>query len=116
MPSSRMLTGRVRLGGALPAGPAVLRVIVEDVSRIDAAAPVVAQWVTPLLGPLAAGADIPFALSVNDVDEGVRYNVRVHIDTSGSGDVTPGDLVSTAAYPVLTGGAPATVTVEVRTI
>jgi hypothetical protein len=41
----------------------------------------------------------PFAMIVPDVDERVRCSIRVHVDLTGSGDVTTGDLISTAPYP-----------------
>ena len=55
----------------------------------------------------------PSALTVPEVDEHARYDVRVHVDRSGSGEVSPGDRITTRAYPVLTQGAGDHVEVEV---
>ena len=96
----------------VPAGGTV-RVRVEDTSRADDATKVVANLVEPLSGPLSEGAQRTFTLAVPDVDDRARYNVRVHVDISGSGEMSDGDLVTTRAYPVLTHGAPDHVDVEV---
>lgn len=55
---------------------------------------------------LRDGAALPFAVDVpaGRIDPRYSYSVRVHIDTSGSGEVERGDLVSTQACPVLTHG------------
>lgn len=95
----------------LPAG-ATLHVLVEDTSRADAAAPVVAEVVQPLDRPMAVGERLDVAVTVPRVEERTHYNVRVHLDRSGSGDVTAGDAITTRAYPVLTFGAGEHVDVE----
>ncbi len=98
---------------AIPSGGGTLRVLVEDTSRADAAATVVAEVIESLTGPLAAGERRTFTLTVPDVDDHARYGVRVHVDRSGSGNISAGDLISTRAYPVLTQSAPDHIDVEV---
>lgn len=93
-----------------------MRVKVEDVSRLDAAAVAIAETVLPLAAGAAAGADIAFSITVPATDERATYVVRAHVDTSGSGDISAGDLVSSQAYPVLTQGHPDRVVVEARKI
>jgi uncharacterized lipoprotein YbaY len=112
---SRTVSGTLRLADAVAPG-AIVRVKVEDVSRLDAAAVVIAEAVLPLASGAAAGADIPFSITVPAADEAASYGVRAHVDTTGSGDISPGDLVSNQAYPVLTQGHPDRVLVEARKI
>lgn len=95
----------------LPPG-AVVRVRVEDVSLADAPARTVAERVVPA----ASATSGPVRLTVGDIDPRARYAVRVHVDVQGSGTVTPGDLVSTAAHPVLTFGHPSAVRVPLRRV
>lgn len=115
MSGPRTLHGVVRLRDAAPR-PGSLRIKVEDVSRADAAARVVAEVVLPLGRALAAGATVPFSVTVPELDESARYGVRVHIDCNGSGQVDAGDLISTQSYPVLTQGNRDSVDIEVRAI
>jgi len=111
----RLLCGVVRLRDAAPT-PSSLYVKVEDVSRADAAARLVAETIVPLEQPLAAGSTVPFSIMIPEVSEGVRYNVRAHIDCSGSGEIRAGDLISTQAYPVFTLWHTDSVVVEVEAI
>lgn len=94
------LSGTVRFPpseGGLKVG--ALRVAIRDVSDFDAPALTVAS-VT--LGPLdvpAAGQDVPFSVDA-DLERGPgrrTYEARAHADRSGSGEVDPGDLVTTSA-------------------
>ena len=115
MSGPRTLRGVVRLRNAVSA-PCTLRVKIEDVSRADAAARAVAEAVVRLEQPLAAGANVPFSITVPEVSESIRYNVRAHIDCSGSGEINVGDLISTQAYPVMTQEHADNVTVEVEAV
>jgi uncharacterized lipoprotein YbaY len=112
MTEPRTISGRVRLREAIGKPGATLRVKLEDVSRADAASTLVAEAILRIARPLDAGVELPFVLAVSEVDEHARYNVRVHVDLTGSGDITAGDRISTAAYPVLTQGNPDEVTIE----
>jgi uncharacterized lipoprotein YbaY len=111
----RTVSGTLRLANAVAPG-AVVHLKLEDVSRLDAAAVVVAEAVLSLADGASAGANIPFSITVTATVEAATYAVRAHVDTTGSGDVTPGDLVSSQSYPVLTQGHPDRVVVEARKI
>jgi Type III secretion system lipoprotein chaperone (YscW) len=95
----------------LPPG-AVVRVVVEDVTMADIPARTVAERVLPArsVGPG------PVLVSVAEVDPRVHYAVRVHVDAERSGSVSRGDLVSTAAHPVLTFGHPSSVRVPLQRV
>jgi len=112
------VTGRIVLPatGPCPSRAALLVVRVEETSRADAAATVLAEWRRTDVALPGPGDPVPFAIEVPAglVDRRARYTVRAHVDVSGTGDVTQGDLVSTRAHPVLTAGHPiAEVTVPV---
>ena len=83
---------------------------------LDAAAVVLAQLALPLPAGGVAGAELPFTLDVPVPDGQPTIGVRVHVDTTASGDVTEGDLLSTRAYPVLTNGAPDRLIVDVASV
>lgn len=112
MSNIQTLSGRIRLAAAVPPG-AIARLKVEDVSRLDVAAVVLAELALPLPRGAADGAEIPFSMAVPVPDGQPTIGVRVHLDITASGDVTPGDLLSVRAYPVLTNGAADHLTVEV---
>jgi uncharacterized lipoprotein YbaY len=81
-----------------------VHVYVEDISRADAPA-IIAGEIEIKAAKLRPGATLPFTVEVpGKLDDRRIYSVRAHIDVTGSGDVTKGDLVSTQTYPVLTRG------------
>jgi putative lipoprotein len=114
----KIVKGEVLLpAGALPAGHANLIVQVEDVSRADAPSQIVGEHrQTGIV--LRQGGALPFTIKIPSelIDENHSYSVRAHIDVSGSGDVTKGDLVSTQAHPVLSRGYGTTVRVPVKSV
>lgn len=113
MTDAHQLSGSVHF--MAPAEPgAVLHIRLEDVTHTDGVAEIVAEQVHTLEAPLQEGAEMAFSLAVPVLDPRHRYGVRVHVDTTGSGNVTEGDLVSTQAYPVLTFGQPDHVRVDVH--
>ncbi len=79
---------------------------------MDAPSATVAEAEMPLPVGAPAGAEFPFTLALAEPNETARYNVRAHVDVSGSGEIESGDLLSTAAHPVLTHGHPNQVSVE----
>jgi uncharacterized lipoprotein YbaY len=97
---------------------ATVSVRLEDVSRVDAAARIVAeQEIVDVRHAPASAAPIPFTLAVHEVvDERATYAVRVHVDVDGDRRVGRGDFVSTASHPVLTFGRPAWASVPVREV
>lgn len=93
---------------------ATLRITVEDVSRVDAASQVIAEEVIHGVGVRPRRPPLDFSVALETVDDAAHYNVRAHIDSNDSGEVTLGDLLSTQAHPVLTFGAPDHVTVPLQ--
>ena len=115
MSRSRTVSVSVVFAEPIEAG-ATARVVVEDTTRADARASVVAEVVAPVTEPREAGQHMTFELTVPDVDERARYDVRAHVDRTGSGVVSTGDRITTQAYPVLTQGADDHAEVTVREI
>jgi hypothetical protein len=102
-----VLRGTVKFEQDLPAaGGTVMHVLVEAVPHADAAATIVARLDLPLGNAVPMGAVLPFSLPVRRVDTAGRYEVRVHVDRSGTGRVARGDHLSTRSCPVLTQGWP----------
>ncbi|MGH9158050.1 MAG: YbaY family lipoprotein [Acidimicrobiales bacterium] len=110
------VTGRIVLPpGRRPARAAIVLVQIEDTSRADAAATVLAEQRRTDVALPRRTDEIPFAVKVPAglVDRRARYSVRAHLDVSGVGEVSKGDFVSTRSHPVLTAGHPNEVTVPV---
>ena len=101
--TTRPVRGRIALPPDIPRQRARAVVVqVEDVSRMDAPSTVVAEQRLEDVD-LEASVELPFEVEVPAglVDRHHRYAMRVHVDVTGSGDVTKGDYVSTASYEVL---------------
>ncbi len=102
-----VLRGAVRFERDLPpVSGTVMHVLVESVPYADAAAVIVARLDLPLDAAVPRESVLPFRLPVWGVDPAGRYEVRVHVDRSGSGRVENGDHVSIQSCPVLTQGWP----------
>jgi hypothetical protein len=84
---------------ASPGGAAV-RVYIEDTARIDAAAVPVAESITRV-DQLAAR--IPVEIACREPTPQESFNVRVHIDMDGSGQISPGDSISTTTHSAKAG-------------
>jgi uncharacterized lipoprotein YbaY len=114
---SAVISGLAIFSDAAPeVSGAVARILVEEVSRADAPASLVAQMEIP--GPILRpeqGA-LPFSLRVEGIDPQKHYAVRIHIDVDRDGQVSRGDHISTESHPVVTYGAPTHVQVRVRRI
>jgi putative lipoprotein len=106
-----MITGTVtyRVRMALPAN-ATIDVRLEDVSRADAPAAIIAENIFAAAGKQVP---IPFQLtySPGDIQAGHRYQVRAQIMV---GDKLL--FVTTRAYPVLTNGAPSMVNMVLQPV
>jgi uncharacterized lipoprotein YbaY len=111
------IRGSVVLPQGIPAHSAVVVVQVEDVSRADAPSKVIAE-IRRTGVQMASGAEVPFTVDVpaEQIDDKHAYSVRVHIDFSGSGNVSIGDLVSTQSYPILTHGFGTEVRIDVKKV
>ncbi|WP_165547186.1 YbaY family lipoprotein [Kribbella sindirgiensis] len=75
---------------------------VEEVSRADAPAVIIAEQVQEHVVLPRDERGLPFAIDVRSasIDPRLRYSVRVHVDVSGTASVTPEDFISTTSYPV----------------
>jgi putative lipoprotein len=109
MPTVR---GSLELPDNAPATAAAVRIRVEDVTRADAGSVIVGEQI--LHDVTLAG--LLFEVPVAEVDPNARYTVRVHVDLAGTGTLDSGDLLTTQHVPVLTHGAPDTVTVPLTPI
>ncbi|MFI9813793.1 hypothetical protein [Saccharothrix variisporea] len=71
-------------------------------SEADAPARTVAEVTLPAVSVPVGGLELPFAVEAVDaeVDGPGTYVVRAHGDRDGSGVVTEGDLITTAAHRV----------------
>jgi len=102
---------------ARPFTEATAYIRLENVSRADAASPVVAeQIIHNVTHETGKPTRLQFCLSVPTPDEKVSYAVRAHVDLDGDGQVSRGDYISMESYPVLTYGYPHQVAVRVREV
>jgi hypothetical protein len=84
-----------------PFSGATVLVKVEDVRRADAPAVVIAEQRIPQLSRSPSNREpVPFSIEYPGDGELACYSLRVHVDTDGDGEVSPGDYVSTQSYPV----------------
>lgn len=88
---------------------------VRDVSVADAPSAVVAAANLPAVN-LEPGARLPFEVDVPEVDSTRSLSLRVHVNFQGAQSVKPGDLISTASYPIPANGTPPPITVAVRLV
>ncbi len=83
-----------------PFSGANVYVRLEDVTRVDAPAIVIAEQV---LQSIRVGRDVRelgFAIHGDELEPHVHYVVRVHVDVDNDGTVGVGDYVSTESHPV----------------
>ncbi len=114
---SAVVSGLAMFSDAAPeVSGAVARILVEEVSRADAPASLVAQMEIPdpILQP--GQNSLPFSVRIDGIDPQKHYAVRVHIDVDRDGQISRGDHISTESHPVVTQGAPTHVQVRVRRI
>jgi putative lipoprotein len=89
------LHGTLRLpSGSALSGHEVARVRLLDVSRADASSVTVAETSVPLMGG-AESVVVDFELDAPALDLTASYTLAAHVDMSGSGDLTQGDLLTT---------------------
>ena len=99
---------------AIEAGSGSIHIMLEDVSRIDAAAEVVAESVDGIEHDVRAGG-VTVVLGVPARhDAGLEYSR--HVDCSGSGRSPVVTELPTQSYPVPVGGSSNTATVRVVTV
>ncbi|GLK22841.1 hypothetical protein GCM10017607_01590 [Microbacterium thalassium] len=78
---------------------AAVRVRVEDTSRADAAADVVAEKTLTDVEVPAEGGAVEVDLDYPTPGPGSRFTVRAHGSASGSADFATGDFLTTRAVP-----------------
>lgn len=116
------ITGTVRLPAvSKPFQNAAAHVSVQDVSRMDVSATIIASEMTRLSvseDDIESGREISFEFTINGEisDERNIYVVNVHIDVDGNGKISRGDYITTGLYSVLTRGYPDRVVVNVDEI
>lgn len=95
------VTGSLRFPPSVdPLDVAAVHISVRDITELDAPAEIVAALDLDSLQVPASGLDVPFALEADLADRRRTYVVRAHADRSGSGSVSPGDLVTTSVHRV----------------
>ena len=87
-------------GVSAPVQGAVCHIRVQDVSRADAAAVVIAEATLTEVAAEADGAELPFELDVPELDRSATYTLAAHVDVTASGEVTSGDFLTTEHIPV----------------
>ena len=105
-PTQRSISGTIEFHDVRqPARDVTVHVRVEEASRADAPAAVVAQL--SLRGVEVAAAAPPLRFELHDIQTvpSGRYVIRAHADVDGNDRITRGDYISTQSYPVLTGTA-----------
>ncbi len=113
------VTGTVRLPAVTkPFQNAPAHVSVEDVSKMDVSATLIAAQridVSISEGDMESGRENRFEFEIQGeiTDERNLYVVSVHIDVDGDGKISHGDYITTGLYPVLTRGNPDRVVVDV---
>lgn len=115
--SEPLLTGNVIVEGGRGFSDAQMRIMVEDVSRLNAASTRIAEQVIDGVSYDPSGG-VPLQFSVEGVvpNDRANYTVRVHVDVDRDGNVSRGDFITMESYPVLTRGHPERVTVRVREV
>ena len=113
------VTGTVRLPSvSKPFQNAPTHVRVEDVSRMDVSATLIASQriaVSVSEEDIESAKERRFEFEIQGeiADKRNLYVVGVHIDVDGDGKISRGDYITTGLYPVLTRGNPDRVEVDV---
>lgn len=113
------VTGTVMLPAvSKPFQNAAAHVSVQDVSRMDVSATLVASQridVSVSEDAIESGRESRFEFDIQGevTDERNIYVVNVHVDVDGDGKISLGDYITTGFFPVLTRGHPDRVEVHV---
>jgi uncharacterized lipoprotein YbaY len=119
MATQPLVRGQVRFEpGAPPVVNATVRLQLEDVSLADAPARVVAQQVIRDVSVRTpAATPIPFLLhGPVGLDPRPTYNLRVHVDLNGNGQIEVGDFITMRRVPVSLRSRPGVADVLVRRV
>lgn len=94
---------------------ATVSIILQDVSIMDAPAPIISQQRIENVN-YQTGKTIEFAFTGIQVVEKARYNLFVHVSMSGDENIQQSDYLTVQDYPVLTHDTPQHVIVTVQHI
>lgn len=96
---------------------AVLRARVEESSVADRAPDVIAR-AEKQVATLPADRRVHLDIEVPEglIEQSSSYTVFCHLDTTGSGEVSAGDALTTQVVPVLTHSAPDRAAVDLRAV
>jgi hypothetical protein len=110
-----LLSGHIYFADDTKPFTGTLRVVLEDVGRMDVAAPVIAESTQENFR--YEGKPVSYTLRGDVPTDGAhRLNVRVHVSRDGSEDFKSGDYITTESYPALTPGSPSQLDVKVQAI
>jgi uncharacterized lipoprotein YbaY len=113
-----VIQGEVHLADASSSIPnATIYVRLVDVSLADAPSEVIAEEV---LENVSIDSEHPtpitFSIRASNLDEDASYSLSVHVDLSGSGDISVGDYITMQSYPVSSTGSTGYLHVQVRQV
>lgn len=96
---------------------ATIIVKVEDIRRADASAVVITEQRIVNVSRSPGSRDpVPFSIEYLATGDPANYSLRVHVDVGTTGEVSPGDYVSTRSYPLAGIDPPARLAVEVNPV
>jgi hypothetical protein len=96
----RTLTGKIILPSNSPSIIANhIQIEVRDVSFMDVPSQLVAQRQLDQVH-LRPNGEVKFEMSIPEDKPGRTFSIRVHISAEGSGQVKPGDLLTTVSIPI----------------
>lgn len=118
MSTSSVIYGKIIFGDKVSSfAGATLHVYLEDVSLADAASVIVGKYIEKNVkfdGEISAF--LSFRIEYNDLDLSDRYEIRVHVDVDGDGEVSKGDFINMQSYPVITQGYPTDISVQIKQV
>lgn len=80
---------------------ATVIVRIEDTSRADAPARVISEHRVSGVARSPENRDpVPFAIHLPEAEVVSCCSLRVHVDVGSTGEISPGDYVSTQSYPL----------------
>jgi uncharacterized lipoprotein YbaY len=82
---------------------ATVYIRILDVSRADALSSMAAESILPEINlGMQSEYKIPFSINCPPLNPKRSYSIEVHVDISGSGDLSSGDFISVESNPVST--------------
>jgi uncharacterized lipoprotein YbaY len=112
-----LVTARISFDeAALPISGALVRVLLQEVTRSDAPAREVARFELPNYSRSPGEPPLEVSLNGGPIDPNARYELRVHVGSGGEGGLKAGDQINTQSHPVLTQGHPDRVNIQLRRV